>query len=595
MSQATPSTRGRRQPEPSALRLLEDGVRLLRANPSLLALHLAGSVPFTGYFLFYWADMSRSAFAADHAASGAILLGLVFLAMKSVHGIVGAELLARLQRQSSAAWTPGRIWRLACTQVLPHSIGLFVLSTPLLLPGLTYLSEGNPLAKTASVLVGLVLGLGWGWAYAFFQGVTIVGDRAEGRLRHCLRDAGRQALGWPVQNHAALGLMSVFGIVIWVNCALALFTGPSLLKLLLGVESDYTLSQRSLLNTTFFASALLLAWHVVDPLLKAYYALRVFHREARQSGADIRARLETLRQGSWTAVAMVALLWVSNANGFAAESATSPPAARNERASSEVRAASPERLDQSFDEILQRREYTWREPGDRRPSRDSSQEDSLTRMMRSLSDSLEAQFRAALRALEKFLNWILPNTGPTGGRSNGGSMDWTGGLTVVLYVVVALALVFISFHFAKAWRQNSAVTEAIATATPVPVPDLLSETVAASELPEDGWLRMARELAGRGEYRLALRALYLASLVSLSSREWLSIARHKTNRDYLREVQRRGRVEPRIPETFARLVQTFDRVWYGTLEVTPESLRAFEDQVTAMRNPAPIPGEQRNA
>ena len=140
MSQASPSTRGRRPPEPSALRLLEDGVRLLRANPSLLALHLAGSVPFTGYFLFYWADMSRSAFAADHAASGAILLGLVFLAMKSVHGILGAELLARLQQQSSAAWTPGRIWRLICTHVLPHSIGLLALSTPLLLPGLTYLS-----------------------------------------------------------------------------------------------------------------------------------------------------------------------------------------------------------------------------------------------------------------------------------------------------------------------------------------------------------------------------------------------------------------------------------------------------------------------
>lgn len=42
-------------------------------------------------------------------------------------------------------------------------------------------------------------------------------------------------------------------------------------------------------------------------------------------------------------------------------------------------------------------------------------------------------------------------------------------------------------------------------------------------------------------------------------------------------------------------MQTFDRVWYGTLEVTPESLRAFEDQVTAMRNPPPVPGEPRNA
>jgi len=50
-----------------------------------------------------------------------------------------------------------------------------------------------------------------------------------------------------------------------------------------------------------------------------------------------------------------------------------------------------------------------------------------------------------------------------------------------------------------------------------PVPDLADENIRADQLPEDGWTKLARELLERGEFRLAMRAFYLASLAHLRS------------------------------------------------------------------------------
>ena len=95
------------------------------------------------------------------------------------------------------------------------------------------------------------------------------------------------------------------------------------------------------------------------------------------------------------------------------------------------------------------------------------------------------------------------------------------------------------------------------------MPDLTDETVLASELPEDEWLRLAQELLGRGERRLALRAYYLSTLSALGTRGLLAVARHKSNRDYLLELRRRARDRVAVPEAFARNVGRFERVWYG--------------------------------
>ena len=74
---------------------------------------------------------------------------------------------------------------------------------------------------------------------------------------------------------------------------------------------------------------------------------------------------------------------------------------------------------------------------------------------------------------------------------------------------------------------------------------------------------MARELIGRGEYRLAIRALHLASLARLAETGYLRLARYKSNAEYLRELKRRAHSRPDVIPAFSGSTQIYEAVWYG--------------------------------
>jgi hypothetical protein len=132
------------------------------------------------------------------------------------------------------------------------------------------------------------------------------------------------------------------------------------------------------------------------------------------------------------------------------------------------------------------------------------------------------------------------------------------------------------------WQKRQPPIEAQAEAMP-PAPDLDDERTGADQLPEDGWLQLARELLGRGELRLALRAYYLASLAHLAERNLIVIARHKSNRDYERELVRRAHAVPELTGLFSANVSIFDRAWYGRHDVTVEGLESFAANVSRMK------------
>ena len=133
------------------------------------------------------------------------------------------------------------------------------------------------------------------------------------------------------------------------------------------------------------------------------------------------------------------------------------------------------------------------------------------------------------------------------------------------------------------WRRRRLATREVVAEAIQPVPDLTDENVGAEQLPEDRWLTLARELAGRGELRLAMRAFYLASLAHLSARGLIGLARFKSNRDYERELGRRGRAFPELLATFTGNVGVFDRVWYGLHEVNAPLLEEFAARVERIR------------
>ena len=84
------------------------------------------------------------------------------------------------------------------------------------------------------------------------------------------------------------------------------------------------------------------------------------------------------------------------------------------------------------------------------------------------------------------------------------------------------------------------------------------------ELSADAALQRAQGLSMGGDYRSAVRYLYLSALLSLEERGLLRPDRTKTNQEYLRSI----RGSPELVPPLRDLVEVFDRVWYGFQPLT---------------------------
>ena len=80
------------------------------------------------------------------------------------------------------------------------------------------------------------------------------------------------------------------------------------------------------------------------------------------------------------------------------------------------------------------------------------------------------------------------------------------------------------------------------------------------------------------DYRLALRMLYLASLLKLDEIGALRYDRALTNREYVRQVS----LKPALADALWPVVETFDDVWYGFRPVTADGYGAFESKVNML-------------
>jgi hypothetical protein len=182
-------------------------------------------------------------------------------------------------------------------------------------------------------------------------------------------------------------------------------------------------------------------------------------------------------------------------------------------------------------------------------------------------DTLDKLFRRKPRA-------------PIDGGSSFGYVVWS---ELLLYALAAVAVVALIWFLYRLWRGAREQPIAVATEALKPTPDLTDENVDAGQLPEDGWTRLARELLERGEFRLALRAFYLASLAHLAARNLIQIARFKSNRDYERELRRRGHSLPALLSMFDDNVSVFERIWYGMHDVNRDLVQQFAANVERIR------------
>ena len=608
---------------PSALTLLEDSVHLLRRAPAGAWLfHFLGAGLWVLAILFAWAGVSWFRPSRDALAAGALLLVALYAWLKTAQSEFCARLMSLCLGASPEKFTLRRAARLAAAQFAPHAPGPAIL-----------------------VIAG-VIAAPFARACLYFQTTTVLGDRATNTFaaaptatpvaavaiennENNENESGAMTLAklWPRQGMLGLLVITAFALLVFINLAIAFYMMPSLARTLFGVENFMSVSGWSALNTTFLMSVAALTWFAIDPLVKAFSVLRVFHGHARRTGADLLIEMDRARAPRSAAVLVAlallacALAPESQSKVMAGEvsfphellpgnarvpraglgvtpkpsekpaSGETPDAARETRALPKPMSSSsptqpriaPADLNRAIDEVLDRGEFRWQMPPAKTQT-DADDSNFITRLFTWFYDVLKSIARAA----GDFLRWVHdlfsrknPNamTEPYPSTESANGMPL---LQLFLYGLIAVLAGMLVWVFYTAWRKSDASAINASAARPSPAaatPDLADENAHASQLPCDGWLKLAREQAALGEWRLALRALYLAHLARLDAEGLLTLKRHKTNLDYERELRRRALQRAALGDWFAARRREFEETWYGRARPGEEQVRAWFDEV----------------
>ncbi len=555
----------RRKAGRGGLELVEESVHLLRMNAgTALAAYYTGSLPFILGLLYFWADMSRSPYAAQHLTDASLAMALLFLWMKFWQAVFVDGLRARISASPPTRWNLRRALRVLLIQ-----------------------SAIQPSAVVVLPLALLPAGLPFPWAYAFYQNVTALTDGETAEIRKPFRRAWRQMMLWPGQNHLILIVLAGFGFCVLLNLVSVCYFLPHLLKMLLGIESVYTQSSLSMFNTTFIAAMFGLTYLCVDPIVKTVYLLRCFYGESLQTGEDLKSELRRFADAARTATAgLILVLSLAGAGWLqAADNSPSPsPAAAPAKAAPST-AIPPPTLDKAINHVLHQPKYTWRLPREKIIADDSGDGvvlRFLKKVLKTLGHWLGNAVRWIFDAFQWLLDKIFGHTPFHQGASKSGT-GWMSALQIFFFLLLAAVICSLVILLMRAWQRRYRQPTAVASVAIAPAPDLTDENTGADQLPEDGWIKLGRELLGRGELRLALRAFYFASLAHLAARNLLTIAKFKSNRDYERELSRRGHALPNLLSLFCENVSVFDRSWYGLHDVDAEMVGRFLTNVERIK------------
>ena len=525
-----------KQHRKSAILLLEEAVHLLRRAPiSLLSTYYIGTLPFILGLFYFWADMSRSADARSYHAVASLGIALLYIWMKCWHVAFAARVKMNISGQTLPQWSYQRILSLAATQTLIHATAFFIL----------------PLAA--------LIAIPFGWCYAFYQNVTAEAITELSDPKALCKKAWFQARLWPRQNHILLSIFFVFGIIVFLNIASAIYILPHLLKKYLGIESMFTLSGSHAINTTFWLVTIGISYLCMNPLVKTVYVLRCFYGAALKSGDDLKTELKGLMP-SRTGVVIGLLLAVLIAAHPIPSMAT------------ETSFTSPEALDRSIDEVMAQREFTWRMPREIIAENEKAPQGPIASVVAWIIDKLGKGIKTIINWIDKLINWLIDLLPTADHRISSPDENWLTSVRVAVIVLLIGLLCALVYILWRSWRRRQDAQAEIAATAVTSTPDLEDESTTADDLPVNRWLELARELTEKGSLRQAIRAFYLAILADLAAHELITIEKFKSNREYEVELGRKAHHKEGLLNTFSNSRDVFERAWYGMYKISRPDL-----------------------
>jgi hypothetical protein len=551
------------------MEILDEALALLRRTPlGLLFLYYLGAGPFCLGLIYFVFDMTQSANAESHLASGALGLTALYFWMKTCQAVFCRRLLARLEGEDAEPWTAQRWANTAILQAI--YAGSFMLVYP----------------------TAIVITIPFAWVNAFYHSISIVATSTKSTLRSSFAEASSLSALWPKQNHLVIGIQLLALLFLFLNLAVFLSMMPELLSMLFGITTVFDENGSAWQNSSFYLDVSVFCFLFLNPVSKAVYVLRCFYGRARLNGADLKAEMRLQNRArqeqaparvlATLAVLAVVVLATPARADDAATPAPAPPVSNVlVPAVTPPPAAAP--LNHAIDATLQKDEFAWRLP---RPAAAAPQDGLLARVIHSIEKFIWHLMEKLGKAIAKFLKWLLDH-GHKHDLSNPGpslleAVPWR-----LIFVLLALVVVvFLAILLARHFQRRGAMPAAKLQAAPVRTVDLEAEDLRADELPEDSWLALAQELIAKGETRLALRALYLATLSILARNELIRLGPAKSNRDYLTELTRRLRGNAEAVPFFRESIHLFEASWYGTHAVTSAILEKMQANHQSVRSHA---------
>ncbi len=553
----------------NSLEALERGFALFRSTFSREAWrYYAGAAPLVFAFIPIWVADGQI-----RISNGALLLEAAMLTgVYALRARMVSSYMQHVRERAFATPVPKQVG------AIEHAAGLGRLLT-------------WKIALSAAALAALPTLVGLTWLYTATQ-LASIETREDGSERHTIRGCLALASQWFGGGLLLFLMLFPLWIAVSLNGLIVALLVPQLLHSILGVNTllSTPMGIFALIRSSAFWLALFAgSWLALDPIVKCSFVVVHQHLRSRREGDDLRGLLASLpreqkrkaqmiapsKAGSNAAIGTLLVLAVVLA------CTSLPPIARaaqapltqsgSEALTNSAGQIQVERLRRALDQESQRAIYRWHDA--EHPSPPTWFDKLLERIGNATS--------RAWSAIGDFLRKLWPrglNPSPeTKGRDAFRIKDLRIWLALVALATIATGAVL---FWLRRRRQAATISIPLSIA---PLPDL-SESAIATTRSEDEWFALASRLQQEGELRLAVRAAYLGLLAGLAQREWLTIRRDRTNREYLDEFVRRWRRRPQaalearaeIPEKLRSGLRRFDGVWYGSHVLTPELVAAYQ-------------------
>ncbi len=527
----------------SALDIIEQAFYLLRKmGVNGLFFYYMGTMPFILGLLYYFNDMSKNAFAHEYCLTASLGMAGLFVWMKTWQAVYSIKTHAYLGGYRLASFSFQKIITLTITQTVIHATALIVLP------------------------VAFIVTIPFAWCFAMYQMVLVHDLSSPNGIRARMKESFNAATHYTFLNHMILFIFSGFGPFVFFNIAVTIYSAPFLIKSLLGYESTFTMGGFNMFNTTFLLSAACITHLCIDPLIKIMYVIQKYNFNVQKTGDDLISGVNAVQSENEKAgfkktalISVVALFFILPS--------TPCRAMENPAKKIDTQIISAQALEDAIQEVTSKREYTWRMP--RQEIKQKERTGFFYTVLKWTATQIKKAGEALADWIEKVYKWLKELFGKDEKPLEAEKPQSTvkpGHLALGLIILIVILLFAVILHLKKFTRKKENTKKKEKT----PMPDIRDENTMADELASDQWLALAKDLVEKGEFRLAIRALYLSTLAQLADHHFIRIAAHKSNRDYLEELSLKAQAKNHLMNDLSGLVRTIDQVWYGMHTVNRE-------------------------